>query len=350
MRYDIQVKNSNFSVLVPVNGDKDSVYRLKTYSVWLDETGRHWHQLDLEAYRDYLLNDYEGRKGKPLATSSVKAHLATIKGRYDVLLKDNAIRDQLYSLSSQDASPSDRKAVVDEILQRIENGISEKTARVKIINKQDVDDSKHVRLTSEQASALIAAPGTDTLKGLRDTTAIALMLCTGIREAELCALRVDDLRHHLGGELALLVREGKGSKQRLIPYGELSFVLAIVDAWLDSAGITEGAFMRGFYNGAKRIRDTHMVKQAVNQLLKRYPVMIDGKRYDVRPHDLRRTYARRLYEAGVDLLAISSNLGHADTKTTLNYIGELDGSARRPPSVYTFNLGDLKLLQTHSQR
>ena len=58
-------------------------------------------------------------------------------------------------------------------------------------------------------------------------------------------------------------------------------------------------------------------------------------------HDLRRTYARRLYEAGVDLVALRQNLGHSHSKTTLRCIGVLDADTRRPPAVCTFDLGRL---------
>lgn len=44
--------------------------------------------------------------------------------------------------------------------------------------------------------------------------------------------------------------------------------------------------------------------------------------------------ARRLYESGVELLAIQQNLGHADLKTTQGYIGTLDADARKPKRVY----------------
>jgi site-specific recombinase XerD len=72
------------------------------------------------------------------------------------------------------------------------------------------------------------------------------MLCTGIREAELCALTVEDLRQRLGGSLALHVCQGKGAKERLVPYGALEWVLAIVEAWLRIASVTDGPVFRGF--------------------------------------------------------------------------------------------------------
>ena len=59
------------------------------------------------------------------------------------------------------------------------------------------------------------------------------------------------------------------------------------------------------------------------------------------PHDLRRTYARRLYDAGTALVAIQQNLGHADVKTTLGYMGELDAEQRTPPAIYSFDLENL---------
>ena len=56
------------------------------------------------------------------------------------------------------------------------------------------------------------APGISSLRGLRDTALMTVMVCSGIRAAEAAALHVDDLRQHLGGELSLRVREGKGEQ------------------------------------------------------------------------------------------------------------------------------------------
>ncbi len=54
----------------------------------------------------------------------------------------------------------------------------------------------------------------------------------------------------------------------------------------------------------------------------------------VNPHDLRRSYARLLYEAGVDVVAIQQNMGHVYIRETLSYIGELDAHHRTPPSAF----------------
>jgi integrase len=128
----------------------------------------------------------------------------------------------------------------------------------------------------------------------------------------------------------------------MVPYGELDWVLIIVEAWLDAADITEGPVFRGFYRGNKSLRPGPLSVRAIQYLLARYPIAVNGKLVKVKPHDLRRTYARRLYEAGMAPVEIQQNLGHAGLKTTLGYIGTLDADQRRPPAVYTFDLSRLQ--------
>jgi site-specific recombinase XerD len=62
--------------------------------------------------------------------------------------------------------------------------------------------------------------------------------------------------------------------------------------------------------------------------------MIDGEFRAVKPHDLRRTYARNAYENGMDMERIRQNLGHVSLQTTQTYIGVLDAGQRRPPLMF----------------
>ena len=182
----------------------------------------------------------------------------------------------------------------------------------------------------------MAAPGTKTLKGLRNTAIMALMLSTGIREGELVALDVQDLRQELGGELALHIREGKGARERLVPYGDLDYSLAIVERWLERAGVESGPVFRPLWKSHKVRKDRRLTTRGVQKIVASYDVAVNGELIAIRPHDARRTYARRLYEAGVDLVSLQQNLGHKQTETTLGYIGTLDASKRRPPALYDF--------------
>jgi site-specific recombinase XerD len=331
------------SIFIPANADKDTRSRVGAFCTWLTETQRAWHSADLAAYRDQLL-----AAGKRATT--VSAHLSSIRAAYGRVLRNNDVRGELFTAAGEELqrlgqadTPANRAAIVTERYTRLENGLDPKAAPVKLSKSQDQADGAQVRLTREQAEALLAAPGVMPLDALRDTCVIALMLCTGIREAELCALEVVDLRERLGGELALHVRQGKGRKERLIPYGELSWVLAVIDQWLTATHISEGRVFRSFWKGHQSIRGP-LTARTVERIVRKYPVMIDGDLTPVAPHDLRRTYAARLYEVGVDLVAIKQNLGHADTRTTLLYIGELSADKRRAKGIYSFDLSVLKRL------
>jgi site-specific recombinase XerD len=328
--------------LLPANPNKDTRYRVGMFADWLNKQGLPLHSPDLAAYRDHLLN-HGGRTGIPLSPSTICKHLSTIRAQFRRLMRDNATRDLLFEIAGQQTdNPLERKAIVDEIITQLENAINPDNSPVKVIKQQDIPDAQHLRLTKKQAEALLVAPGVDMVQGLRDTAIIAIMVCTGIREGELSALEVKDLRQELGGELALHIREGKGAKERLIPYGDLDWCLVVVDKWLEVAGIISGPVFRGLYKGGKTLRPGRLSLRAIEYITTTYPIAKNGEMAIVRPHDLRRTYARRLYEAGTDPVAIQQNLGHKSLNTTLGYIGTLDVDKRRPPAVYYFDLGALK--------
>lgn len=330
----------NASVLMPPKPNKDQKSRLGFFIDWLTRTQRAWYHPDLAAYRDYLLEEREriDRQGRrihaPLAPQTALAHLATIRGRYDELTRSNQVRDRLYSLTRGADSPADRKAMVDELFVRLANDVHPATAPIKMIKKQDIADSEHLRLKPYQVKALMQAPGISSLRGLRDTALMALMVCTGIRAAEAADVCVDDLRQRLGDELSLRVRAGKEYKQRLIPYGPLDWCLVYVEGWLQQAEIKSGHVFRGIRRGGKTVRDKGIGAWTVNDIMNSCPIMIDGDLRPVKPHDLRRTYARGAYDFGMDLERIRQNLGHVSLQTTQTYIGELDGKARHPPNMF----------------
>lgn len=336
----IQYFDQSFN-LVPKDANKDQVSRLRAFETWLKETGRKWHEPDLKAYGEHLLTY--------LKPSSVRAHLGTIRARVTwIVEKSNDFQDalqiaiqQAFIEADQDYSPADVKALMDLKTTRIKNMIDPENTRIHETKAQDIPDSAHRRLTHDQANALIAAPGLDTLRGLRDTAIIALMLTTGIRAAEAAAVTVPDLVQTLGGELALHVRNGKGDKSRLICYGGMDWVLIIINHWLKTAGIQEGPVFRGFYRGSKSIRPQGLTTRAVELILRRYPIPIDGKMQTVAPHDLRRTYAKLNYLAGMDPISLKQNLGHEHLDTTTGYIGTLDASKRRPAAILSINLNGI---------
>jgi integrase len=318
-------------ILLQGDLSKEVIYVLEQYIGWLRYQRGNFLIPNLTAYRDYMLT-------RPISPTTISRNISVIRLRYDDLCRE---RDLLFSLIKPDVAWVIKKQLVDELVQRIRDAIHPRAMRVKGEVVQDVADNKFYRLTKAQADELLRKPNLDTLSGIRDCAMIALALCTGVREAELVGLNVPNLRQKLGGELALKVYKGKGGKTRLIPYGEQAWCLDLVDKWLSDAGIDSGAVFRRVHWYATLQRQKvfegsgQLHPSTFNDILDRYPVLIEDKSVVVRPHDLRRTYALRCYEAGMDIVRIQRNMGHVNSATTLHYIGSLDGPLRRPPALYT---------------
>jgi site-specific recombinase XerD len=166
------------------------------------------------------------------------------------------------------------------------------------------------------------------------------MLTTGIRAEEASSLVVADLRQTFGGELSLHIRHGKGDKERLIPYGDMDWIMFVVEDWLDATGITYGPVFRGFYKGYKKVRKGALSTRAIQDIVSSYTIVSDGQLITLTPHGLRRSYARILYLAGMDPAKIQQNMGHENLQTTIKYIGTLDASDRRPPKALYFDVAN----------
>lgn len=335
MTWDIQLQTieAHPIQIYAGGGSKVRRSRLNRFCEWQLSTGNSWHLPDLAAWRDQLI-DIEGLKAKTAGD-----YLSTVRSAYRHFLRSNEARQWLYDLMPSDLSPERKLALMTEFETRLRNAIDPNNAPITIIEVQDEGDTDHLWLTPSQVATLILTPGVDTLKGLRDTAMMALMLCTGVRAAELLALDVDDLQVMFGSTLALRIKSGKGSKQRLIPYGAQDWGLTLTQQWLDRAGISSGAVFVGMRKGdnfyltkeGKRVR---LSERSLEYTLQSYPISIDGELRTATPHDLRRTYARQLYLTGTDLTAIQQNMGHEGQDITLGYIGTLDVRQREPDDAY----------------
>jgi len=125
------------SVLMPEDADKHTRYRIGKFTDWLDERGNSWLEPDLTAYRDDLLaQDY--------APATVSAHLSTVRGQYERLLRDNQVRDSLEiavrdGLEAQGGNygPADVEALVNRAVIRLQNAIDPANSPVRMKVKQD---------------------------------------------------------------------------------------------------------------------------------------------------------------------------------------------------------------------
>ncbi len=170
-------------------------------------------------------------------------------------------------------------------------------------------------LTEAQVEALLAAPDVSTAMGVRDRTMLELMYASGLRVSELVDLRT----LNLGLNDNVLRVLGKGSKERLVPFGEVASqwlrqYLASARPELLAGKQSEDLFVttRGAQAGSAMSRVMFWM------VVKKYAVAA-GIRSALSPHTLRHAFATHLLNHGADLRAVQLLLGHADISTTTIY-------------------------------
>jgi integrase/recombinase XerD len=166
-------------------------------------------------------------------------------------------------------------------------------------------------LSEAQVEALLAAPDVDDMLGLRDRAMLELMYASGLRVSELVELKTVRVGLNEGVVNVL----GKGSKERLVPFG------AEAQAWIERY-LAEGraAILKGRHSEALFVtgRGGAMTRQMFWSLVKRH-ALAAGIHAPLSPHTLRHAFATHLLNHGADLRAVQMLLGHADIATTTIY-------------------------------
>lgn len=140
---------------------------------------------------------------------------------------------------------------------------------------------------------------------------MALAYLSGTRRAELVSIHVADIE--LDPPSIRVV--GKGGKQRLVPLSPTA--APFLAAWLEVRGTSAGPLFCPISRGGTLGVGRALTGEAVRQLLKRRALAAGLTA--ISPHDLRRTYAGDLLDAGADLPAVQQLLGHASPATTSRY-------------------------------
>jgi integrase/recombinase XerD len=168
-------------------------------------------------------------------------------------------------------------------------------------------------LTVQEVSRLLSFTGIkpDDPLALRDNAMLHLLYATGLRVTELVTLRMAGLNFS-GGHLRVL---GKGSKERLVPFGEEAKERLETYIELARPRILKGRtsnFLFVTYRGRPmtRLRFWQIIRKRV------YGAGIDKR---ITPHTLRHSFATHLLENGADLRSVQMMLGHSDVATTQIY-------------------------------
>lgn len=167
-------------------------------------------------------------------------------------------------------------------------------------------------LTNEEVQRILASIDTTEEEGIRDRAMIETLYSTGIRRKELSNLTLYDLDVERG---TVMVRRGKGKKDRLIPIGDRAmrwigrYISEVRPKYIRSDS-ERAIFLSPHGNAMNADQVSVIVKKCVEQ---------SGIGKKGACHLFRHTMASLLLENGADLRFIQAMLGHASIRTTEIY-------------------------------
>lgn len=175
-------------------------------------------------------------------------------------------------------------------------------------------------LTVEEIDAMIAAIPPEKDESLRNHAIIETLYGSGLRVSELVVARISRLNLNEG----LLIVEGKGKKQRMVPVSPTA--LDLIREYLPARSrqtIKPAGNDILFLNRRGAPLTRVMVFYIIRDL-----AALAGITKTVSPHTLRHSFATHLLEGGANLRAIQEMLGHESISTTELYL-HLDRSRLR---------------------
>jgi site-specific recombinase XerD len=218
-----------------------------------------------------------------------------------------------------EASRNQRLAAIKTFFQFLARTVPELmhlNERIQAIRPKRTDHLPPPSLTVAEVDAIIASPDPVRLLGARDKALLQTFYNTGARVQELVDLTIPDLRFDTPAAVTLT---GKGRKRRTIPL------------WPETVRIIRHYLQARQQHG---IHSEHLFLNVVGQPMTRFGI---GRRVQhhaaaaavrcsslrdrrISPHVFRHTTALHLIEAGNDITVVKDWLGHADLKTTSQYV------------------------------
>lgn len=185
--------------------------------------------------------------------------------------------------------------------------------------KHDQLSEKYRSLTKKERNDLIVTCQKDIRSAItqfdyycavRDYAMITVMLEAGLRVAECAALDVDDI---VIGERSghVLVRDGKGEKERKVPL-TVELVRPALKTWMDNRNAPQTSAL---WLGKETVR---LSPRSMERIVKGISSRIGSP--DITPHCLRYEFAKNLQRKGMDIVDISRLLGHTSIEVTKRYL------------------------------
>jgi integrase/recombinase XerD len=259
------------------SGNTLAAYRndLEQFAQAMEEEGiSSWEQVNQDVIIDYIMSLRE----REYASSTVARKIAALKSFFHFLAAEEIISD-------------------DPTLN---------------LDSPKVKKRLPVTLSYEEVERLLDAPKGSSPKAIRDKALLELLYATGMRVTELVSLDLEDINL---ASATVRVRQGKGSKERIIPIHSraveaLREYLAKARRMLLKSPDERALFLNH--------RGERLTRQGLWLIIKQY-VREAGIKTEVTPHTLRHSFATHLLNGKADLRHVQELLGHANISTTQIY-------------------------------
>lgn len=241
---------------------------ISSFSSWCDK-----EHLDRLKITDLNLNNYISTLFSiGLKSSSINRKISSIKHFYLFLLKKKVIKN----------SPADE------------------------ITTPKQEKYLPTSMSEDEVESLLGSPKSSIKIERRDKAMIEILYATGMRITELVNLKLTDIDFNR----SVLKVFGKGSKERLVPYGEKAAEALRIYLEDRKKLDSKDVFLSN--------RGTRITRGAFWQRIKIY-IKRENLKLSISPHTLRHAFATHLLNRGADLRSVQILLGHSDLSTTQIY-------------------------------
>ncbi|HET6493784.1 MAG TPA: tyrosine-type recombinase/integrase [Thermoleophilia bacterium] len=260
---------------------------------WLEKRGLFVTDLNAEACRQYVVE----LSLRGLAPASIARKITSLKSLVGYLASSGIVPEDSARKLRAPAQPRQLPQVLSEeevgrLMDAAEDAVRE---RLRDGFRSDFVGDFRNEIGQRFPAEICAA---------RDRALLELLYGCGLRSAEACDLRLEDLRRDQG----MLIVRGKGEKTRLVPY--LPATLKAIDAWLEVRPAGSTMLLSTINGNPLATADVRRIVHALGQRIS----------LDVHPHLLRHAFATHLLNHGADLRTIQALLGHASITTTERYL------------------------------
>lgn len=260
------------------------VYLIDYFIRWCEERGvtrpTEVSRAMLESYQRWLYHHRNPKTSKYMTTATQAGRLSAVKSLFKWLTRKNHI---LYNPASEIDLPRVGKRLPRAVLSPLE------------------------------AEKVLSVPDTSKELGVRDRAILEVLYSTGIRRSELVNLKLYDIDRTMG---TLMVRQGKGNKDRIIPIGSRALLWLTKYLHEVRPELEVGADDEGFIFLAAQ--GTPISSVSVGKMTRE---AIEAAEIDKAGscHLFRHSMATSMLENGADIRFVQEMLGHADLGSTAIY-------------------------------